>query len=374
VPDQDVGSTAGTDDRPSWNLYRRMTESPHVCPARRQAALWALGQLEQRMGPDWLEQYWDRTGHVPEEVNLGGAHAGALGGLLDFDLRFYLLDGAPGAASVQREMKRDLRDDRRRHSALQLEVAALAVRAGFTAALEDRSGGQGVPSDVLLRRGPHTIRAETFAVIPDEHFRKERAYWDRIMARIRSIDWKYDVSVAGDLGDHLGDPEAAELLEKIAAAAQAVADTGQEQRVVSGSAQLRVLPPGTTGHELRGGVQTSHSWPRVERRLLQKAAQAARAGGGWLRVDLMDGTWQFTPWAHAGLREKVDQIAEMLKAALCQVDGITGVVASSGACVAQGQFYGESARTPDHCYGFVRPLPGPGPRNHDRPSKPRRPR
>jgi hypothetical protein len=32
------------------------------------------------------------------------------------------------------------------------------------------------------------------------------------MAGIRSIDWQYDVSVAGDLGDHLGDIEAAELL------------------------------------------------------------------------------------------------------------------------------------------------------------------
>ena len=159
------------------------------------------------MGPDWLERYWDRTGHVPEEVNLGGAHAGALGSLLDFALRLQLLDGSPGAASVQREMKRDLRDDRRRHPALQLEVAALAIRAGLSAALEDRSGGQGAPSDVLLRRGPHAVRVETFAVIPDERFRKERAYWDRVMARIRSIDWRYDVSVTGDLGDHLGDPE-----------------------------------------------------------------------------------------------------------------------------------------------------------------------
>jgi hypothetical protein len=358
VPDQDTNSTAGTDDRPSWDLYRRMAESPHVSLARRQATLWALGELEQRMGPDWLERYWDRTGHVPEEVNLGGAHVGALGSLLDFALRLQLLDGAPGAASVQREMKRDLRDDRRRHSALQHEVAALAVRAGFSAALEDRSGGQGAPSDVLLRRGPHAVRVETFAVIPDERFREERAYWDRVMARIRSIDWQYDVSVAGDLGGHLGDIEAAELLQRIAAAAQAVADTGQERPVAFGGAQLRVLPPGTTGYELRGGVQTSQGWPRVERRLLQKAAQAARAGGGWLRVDLMDGTWQFTPWARASLREKVDQIAELLKPALCQVGGITGVVASSGACVAQGQFHGESARTPDHCYGFVRPLPG----------------
>lgn len=100
MPDQDANSTAGTDDRPSWDLYRRMAESPHVSRARRQATLWALGELEQRMGPDWLERYWDRTGHVPEEVNLGGAHAGALGSLLDSALRLQLLDGAPGAATV----------------------------------------------------------------------------------------------------------------------------------------------------------------------------------------------------------------------------------------------------------------------------------
>ena len=93
----------------------------------------------------------------------------------------------------------------------------MAVRAGFSAALEDRSGGQGAPSDVLLRRGPHAVRVETFAVIPDERFREERAYWDRVMARgIRSIDCQYDVSVAGDLGDHLGDIEAAGLLQRIA--------------------------------------------------------------------------------------------------------------------------------------------------------------
>ncbi len=47
------------------------------------------------MGPDWLERYWDRTGHVPEEVNLGGAHVGALEGLLDFALRFTCLMALP---------------------------------------------------------------------------------------------------------------------------------------------------------------------------------------------------------------------------------------------------------------------------------------
>src|SRR5467141_3951944 len=93
---QTTGASAGDGDRPSWDLYRRMADSPRVSPERRQVTLWALGELALRMGPDWLERYWDAAGHVPEEVNLGAAHMGALGNLLELALRFHLLDGIPG--------------------------------------------------------------------------------------------------------------------------------------------------------------------------------------------------------------------------------------------------------------------------------------
>jgi hypothetical protein len=129
-------------------------------------------------------------------------------------------------------------------------------------------------------------------------------------------------------------------------------------------AGLRVLPSGAGPCELRGGIETSRGWPRVEARLLQKAEQAARAGGGWLRADLRDGTWQFTPWARARLPEKIDQISNLVKPALGQVDGTAGIVVSSGACGAQGQFRGLSTRTADRCYGFVRPS---RPGDHDHP-------
>src|SRR5260370_21862007 len=59
--------------RPTWNLYRGMAQSTQN-PARREAVLWALGQLENLMGPDWLERYFDHTGHLPAEVNLGSPH------------------------------------------------------------------------------------------------------------------------------------------------------------------------------------------------------------------------------------------------------------------------------------------------------------
>ncbi|MCW2932151.1 MAG: hypothetical protein JWM19_3113 [Actinomycetia bacterium] len=310
------------------------------------------------MGQDWLQRYWETAGHVPEEVNLGGAHTGALGNLLELALRLYLLTGTPGLGGVQKEMRKDLRDDRRRHAALQLEVGGLAMRSGSTVALEHRSSKTVPPSDVLIQRGELALRVETFAIILDQSSREGRAYWDRMTQAIMRISRQFNVNVAGDLGGRLGEEDAAELLRLIEAAAQVVSEIGQEAPVVFRETDLQVLPPGTNSFELRGGVETSQGWPRVEARLLQKAAQAGRAGGGWLRADLMDGTWQFTPWARASLHGKIDEISRLVKPALAKVDGVAGAVLSSGACVAQGRFPGLSTRTADRCYGFIRSLPG----------------
>ena len=60
---------------------------------------------------------FDRSGHVPAEVNLGGAHVAATGGLLDLALRYHVLEGAAGLDVVPAEMRGDVRDERRWHSA-----------------------------------------------------------------------------------------------------------------------------------------------------------------------------------------------------------------------------------------------------------------
>jgi hypothetical protein len=324
-----------------------MADSPNVKPGRRDAVLWALGQLERRMGPDWLERYWESAGHVPEEVNLGSGHVAAFGNLLDLALRYQVLDGAPGIGQVQREMRNDLRDERRWHSALQLEVAALGVRAGFTAALEAQTVGRGSPSDVIMRRDGRLLQAETFVVLRDERSREAAQYWDWLMAQIRNIGWRSGTGVSGDLGERLAHDVSAELLRLIETAAQAAVDTGEEQTVEFQTARLRVLPPGSTTYQLRGGIEEGKGWPRIEAKLVQKARQASSAGGGWLRADVRDGMWQFTPWARAGLRAQIEEIARLIRPVLGQVRGIEGVVLSSGALLAQGEFYGESAATED---------------------------
>lgn len=280
MPHQDASPGAGDELRPTWDLYRRMASSPNVRPARRDAVLWALGELERRMGPDWLERYWESAGHVPAEVNLGSGHVAAFGNLLDLALRYHVLDGAPGIGQVQRDMRNDLRDERRWHSALQLEVAALGAHAGFTAALEARAAGRVAPSDVILRRDGQLLQVETFVILRDECSQEAARHWDWLMAQIRNIGWRSDVGISGDLGERLDRDASAELLRLVEAAAQAAVTTRQEQPVEFRGARLRLLPPGSTTHQLRGGVEEGKAGPVSRRSLPRKLARRPAPGAG----------------------------------------------------------------------------------------------
>jgi len=346
----------GDDLRPTWDMYRRFAESSANL-ARREAVLWALDELESVMGSDWLERYYDKAGHVPAEVNLGPAHVVAAGNLLDLALRYHVLAGAPGSGKVRNEMRSDLRDERRWHSALQLEVGALAAREGFSVALEARSPASNIPSDVVMRRDGQELRVETFAVLRDERAQQATAYWDRFSSRTLQISGEFNVGISGDTGPRLSSDDYEQLLQLIRAAAEEVAATGQERAIEYAGAQLRILPPGQDDYELTGAIEESQGWPRTESKLIRKAKQAARAGGGWLRTDIRDGMWQFTPWARAHLRAKIEEVACLTTVALRQVPGIDGAVLSNGAGFAQGEFHGESARTAHGCYGIRRLIP-----------------
>lgn len=356
-----VAGDSGTDWRgdgllPTWNLYRGMAQSMEN-PARREAVLWALGQLENLMGPDWLERCFDHTGHVPAEVNLGCAHIAATGHLLDLALRYYVLEGVPGVDVVRAEMRGDVRDERRWHSALQLEVAALAARDGFTVALEDASPTSARTSDVTLVQDGRELRVETFLLLPDEGTQEATAFWDKFSHDTIWIGGEFNVGISGDLGRRVSGEDYQELLHQIRVAAEQAAATGQRQPVGYAGARLVILPPGEHDYQLNGAVEESRGWPRAEAKLVKKARQAAEAGGGWLRADIRDGMWMFTPWARAGLGDKIEQIGQLVTSALRRVPGIDGAVLSNGAGFAQSQFHGESARTTPGCYGIRRVLP-----------------
>lgn len=348
----------GSSDPPTFDLYRQMLDSPHVRPSRREAISWALDELERRMGGDWIERYYEKAGHVPPEVNLGSAHVSATAKLLDFTLRFGVLDGLPGAGKVQKEMKNDVRDERRHHCALQLEVGALAARAGYAAAFEERTRPAMPPSDVVLRRGNELIRAETFAIMPDQQTREADAFWHRISQSIMLIELAHDTPVSGTITGPIASEDESELLRALEAASAKAVATGNEQPVALNQARLRVQQPGSRGNRIQFSVPQTNTWPRIAGKLRRKAEQAQASGGGWLRADILDGTWVFTEWGQSGLRAKLDQIAPQIQSLLAPYTAIHGAVLSNSDGLAYGQVTGQSARSAADCYALRRTLPG----------------
>jgi len=75
------------------------------------------------------------------------------------------------------------------------------------------------------------------------------------------------------------------------------------------------------------------------------------------RLDTLDMSWITSSEGGWLFRPGDGEVARLIQPVLGRVQGIEGVVLSSGALLAQGEFYGESARTEDGFYGLRRLLP-----------------
>lgn len=119
------------------------------------------------------------------------------------------------------------------------------------------------------------IRAETFAIVPDQQTQEADAFWLRISRSIMLIDLAHDTAISGTITGPVSDQDESELLQELETAAAKVAAIGNEQLVTLDQTQLRVQPAGGHGDGLRFSVPASDSWPRIAGKLRQKAEQPA---------------------------------------------------------------------------------------------------
>ncbi|HEV7495724.1 hypothetical protein [Baekduia sp.] len=99
-------------------------------------------------------------------------------------------------------------------------------------------------------------------------------------------------------------------------------------------AHLQVVPRGDEpANGLTGPQMTGDSWARVGSRIRQKAEIALESGPNWLRLDALNGLWQFTHWAAATLPAKLEALTAIARPALGALDGL---VISSGLLLNQG--------------------------------------
>ncbi len=107
------------------------------------------------------------------------------------------------------------------------------------------------------------------------------------------------------------DVELVEWLDLFEAAAVRAATTGDRQAVNHPTNPIAVIPmigPARGPTSFTGPVVTSGDPWRLANKLTKKATQTVEAGGGWIRVDVLDGLWQFTDWARWALPQKAEAI------------------------------------------------------------------
>jgi hypothetical protein len=339
----------------SWDAFRqRMLDSSYPEEGRA-GAIWAIDVLAPLLGDKWLQGTAEEDS-VPSEILMAEMHSAAFGELLELGLRLHLLAGLDGMGAIRRELKTDRRVDRRVHTRAVLGVAGLALQKGWTVSVE---AGQ-PPTDVAVTVGPdHRFIAEVFVSLTDNLMRSAMVRTDDLMHRIRAVTWPFGVDLDGSFIGGTAEEEG-EWFSAVEAAARKAQEETVTITVDLPAGTVEVFPmsmrPDRESVGFSGPGMHGKDGRRLESRVRQKAQQAVRSGAGWLRVDVLDGLWQFTEFAGATLKQKGEMLAAEMRPVLVDIPDLLGVVFSSGPSIAQGAFYGESARLSGGGFALRRPI------------------
>ncbi len=340
-----------------WQHLRATLERTSRSRAWRDAGCWALDAAERHLGSNWLTRHAVAGQPVPDMFIHPGSDLEALSHLLELSLRLELLQDAEGFGAVRRMLRRDLDAQAWRHPLIQLEVASLAHRAGIRCCLEHSHASQGRPADIVLGPGRSQVVAEVKVVLLDEAAAAGGREDHEISQVLNRLAFTYGVDFDGQMTVRLGEQQRSRWLARLEAAARFVASTGRPQNVTWGGEVTTVLHTGSAaGASFTGPVTRARGWERTRQLLADKAEQLAHHGGGWLRIDSLDGLFWASEWARKPLETQTLEMEALIIHAVQRYPSVHGMVLTSGACLASGMT-GSSWRTPGGTYGLERPLP-----------------
>ncbi|MCW2985508.1 MAG: hypothetical protein JWR63_3078 [Conexibacter sp.] len=306
---------------------------------------WALDTLETMLGSEWpsVVQAKAPDGGAPA-LAYASTHTVAYAELLELAVRLTLVDGLRGHAKLRAALASDPRPDVLAHSRIQLEVATLALRAGQDPELEPSIGNRR-PADVSFDLVADRVVVETRVVLTSDPWRHASRQTDEVFERISGLERSLEVRVEGDMSRHLDASEVDELERRIEQHAALVAIGAAAPPIRLGGAHLRVVHrEHTPVNGLTGPQMTGESWARVGSRIRQKAEVAQESGANWLRLDALNGLWQFTHWAGTALPAKLAALTAIARPALGALDGL---VISSGLLLNQGDLQDEDSFVPE---------------------------
>ncbi len=325
---------------PTWDDYECLLGRAQRGTAYHEAAAWALTELREVLGDDWLRRAAesDRPPPLTRQLACLSGHTLALAEVIEWALRLRLVRELPGAAKLRRDLVGNVTEGRTLHTALQLNVATTAIRLAWDVALEPAQAKEDPPADLLVRAPAGDLLVETRVRSEADVTREARQAVNDVMDRLVFVGAQHDAWIEGRLGRFPSESE----LDDIERSVAAWASSGTPAAAwVSEGIELRIVPrDGAHGRLTSPPVQTD-SWRRLSGALTDKAARMQRSGAQWLRVLPLTGMWAFTDWATQPLQRKLEDVV----AALTQTLGDAapaGVVLSSGAALYGGDVPKES--------------------------------
>jgi hypothetical protein len=334
----------------------RLAATPERTEAWHRVGLWSLNALKDLLGETWPGDTWRVTDKrlakpwLPAELCAAHYHTRHYARLVELALRLTELGPLPGMAAVRTALRTDRTPHRWEHTLLQLEVGALAHAAGAAVAFEGarlpNRQSPGWPADVEVSVEERHMAIETFAVLPSDAWLAAVGRTDEIQARIRAIEQRYDVVCDVDFGgETLAHADSLQkFFDQIEYGAAIVAAGAASHTAHEGRATAHI---GRDIHSRFSGpaIVNDSAWERIAARLEAKQQQVGISDDPiWLRVDLLEGLWQFTPWSQAPLATKLELITPQIEDALHRSGGfVSGVLLSSGSAWAQGRFEDEGA-------------------------------
>lgn len=317
--------------------------------AWREARARMLDLLECYLGSKWPRQMWRRHRSGPLPIFEAASNNLACVRLLELALRLGLCEEHPGFSDLQKALRREPTTEAGAHVGLQLEVASLTSAVAVTTPAFEQLQATGRPADVLLAFPDRSkIAVETCTLFTDEAWRLASADNHRVSQRIVMAGIRNEVSWQSEISEQMSSEETDDWLNRGEDAARDVAAGGVPRVICASSARAVVRPreSGEQGRIFKGPRIESVSWPRILRRIVRKAAQTESDTETWIRLDLLDGTWQFTPWSTAPLSAKIAALEGTIAETFPEPPRhLGGIVVSNGAGYGASELRDESHTT-----------------------------
>jgi hypothetical protein len=304
----------------------------------------ALESLRLLFGEFWLGGEGSFRLEVPPFLFLSPFHAQARERAIQLAGQFERVRKVSGFAKVMKDLTHR-KASNYLHAYLQVETADLVMRQGLKVEFEPKDSIVG-PADVLISGSMFSFSVDTRVVLKSDRWRKGEQMSDEISSWRMAFEHETGLRLRSDASAlQLPAPEG--LITLIDEAAIIACTTNEWPAIASGV--VVDLRSDLDDEVISEGPRISEQdFRRVGNALADKAAEYTKTPTPtWVRLDALDGFWQFSPVAGLSMAGKVSAIAALVRLSLNDESGIDGVVLSSGAALSLGPNFASSCRGPN---------------------------